>query len=228
MVCFVRRSYHLDSEDVMTVSGYGQNRLEEGECRFVADLDGRLNAALVRVVGAGTVNEDLGITLGSYNCDLGNPDIDLRLLSVCLITGYPNVCAEAEGIHNPFRGTSYNYERDVLFSSGERFHVSVGVSIADGCLRSRFRVDGTAPVRTIGAPQPLAETWRGTPDRRIDGNFDFGWVLPEGIVTRAIARSTYVLASGETASLERLRQLEINATVTGQTLSLEQRSRLVG
>lgn len=133
------------------------------------------------------------MTIGSYECDMNSLAIDLRLFSVCLITGYPNVCAEATPALNPFRGLDYEYVSEVVFDSGECLSLTASIVRDARCLRSTFSVLGDVPLRALGSPRPLTEGWTLQAHGSVLGSFSFAWDGPDGVCTRAVACSTYSL-----------------------------------
>ena len=100
-------------------------RLETSETaglmRFSTTLVGTLDHESIELRGVGTIDENEGLTEGTFEIVALPDHVDPHSLGAFLFTGYPNACRTHEtGFKNPFSGGSYNYTRQYSFQRSQQ------------------------------------------------------------------------------------------------------------
>ncbi len=158
---------------------------------FSTTLTGLLNGQTILVEGRGTIIEDVGLTVGDYNL-IKTPDgFPSELLSIMMVTGYPNASRSIDLAQNPFKGISYSYTRNINFE-GQQMVLEAKVSLSERRLESVFHINGQfgAPI-ALGKVDPIRETWDQVSDGIIQGQFGASWSLPNGGSAKASTKTQY-------------------------------------
>ena len=192
---------------------------------FDAELDGTVNGLPIKLSGFGKYDVEIGLTVGEYKLHDIPEGFSPFLLSICLITGYPNVCACNGEISNPFGSSPYRYERDISLGEFGALQLETEVKFKDSHLTSRFRLGGAVAVPSLGQTEPFEETWQIS-DNGIQGDFIMRWPIDRNRKLSARAKSNYHPAHTERANATLVRTLDIRTQLSGQTLSLTQLSSL--
>lgn len=117
--------------------------------------------------GAGKVGLACGLVDGTYVHNLPANDFDPLVLQTVLVTGYPSVCASADGRPNPFQGGSYSYRRWVEFGPSGTIAYSARCwleqRVRTQCLLSEFDVELDVATPALVSAEPLIEEWAANP-----------------------------------------------------------------
>jgi hypothetical protein len=202
------------TDDVM-----GEELLE-----YSAVLEGSANNSKLEVSGSGRINATQGLTKGEYRLHEVPDDFDPLFLTAALLTGYPNACAEIDEVLNPFKGRSYEYERQIIFSSGQHLHLKVECKLNGKQLNSRFFLSGSTPQLSLHGVEPIVETWVPTATKRLAGQFTIGWMTSLNQIATAEARSDYHVEWPQEFPSITHRFIDLAARAAASVLILEQRS----
>src|SRR5438128_2719759 len=124
---------------------------------FIAELVGQVNGHPLELNGGGDIDSASGITHGTYSLKRCPSDFDPTLLSGCLITGYPNVCAAQSAVQNPFGQSNYQYTRTLKFRDGGDLFLRAECHYDDATLVSRFEVDAHIRTPSLAGVAPIIE-----------------------------------------------------------------------
>lgn len=143
--------------------------------KFVANLRGTLNRNPMMLTGDGSIDHEIGRTIGTYQLEEFPDGFSPYLLGPMMITGYPNASHSVDGAINIFKGRSYRYNRHVEFRSGEQFDLSVECGLQGGRMASAFDIVGEVPLEEASPLEPLVEMWEPDGPGRIHGFFRALW-----------------------------------------------------
>ena len=158
---------------------------------FATTLTGTLNGQIISVAGRGAIIEDLGLTIGDYDL-IKTPDgFPPELLTIMMVTGYPNASRSIDLAQNPFKGINYSYTRKIEFE-GQQMVLEATVSLSERRLESTFQINGHfGPPIALGKVSPIRETWDQVSDGIIGGQFDASWPLSDGTNAKARTKTQY-------------------------------------
>lgn len=154
-------------------------------------MDGEVNGQPLTLAGRAILEPFEGITRGRYVIEALPKGMDPRILSAFTITGYSNSSKNYDGAINPFRGTSYGYERTVTFEDGKVLEFKAYCKVEkDGSITSNFHLVGECDVPALEAMEPLVEAWVPLRTGEIYGHFTPTWITKKGerIVAEAVTR----------------------------------------
>ncbi|MDR5790300.1 hypothetical protein P9281_27520 [Caballeronia sp. LP003] len=192
---------------------------------FSAELIGLINGQPIELVGGGSFDPQGGVTIGQYQLKKLPRDFDPKILTACLITGYPNVCA-SEQVDNPFGNLSYSYRRTLSFKGQQTLRLKTACDYAGDKLVSKFSVSGYVPELEIESIEPIVESWEPSDESTLRGKFAIGWKHRGGDLTVADALSEYSI-NGDVAVANLLhRHIRISADYSNGILYLRQTSSL--
>lgn len=194
---------------------------------FEAELSGTVNGLPISLSGGGSYDPDAGLTVGEYDLHEIPAGFSPFLLGVCLVTGYPNVCACKGATTNPFDDSPYHYEREISLGKFGQLRLKTNVRYSGKHLISQFRLEGEVSVPSLGQVEPFEEAWLFNEDS-IGGNFVMRWPAAKGQKVEAVARSTYHPTNAGTKGAKMIRTLDLKTGLSGNRLSLHQLSSLRG
>jgi Green fluorescent protein len=192
---------------------------------FDAELEGTVNGSPINLTGSGKYDAKMGITVGEYELHNIPQGFSPFLLGVCLVTGYPNVCACNGEVSNPFGSSPYKYERDISLGDFGSLQLETEVQFRGSHLISRFRLCGEVDVPSLGQVEPFEETWQIS-DNDIRGDFVMRWPIDANRKLSARATSNYHPALGAEPGKKLVRTLDLRTQLSGRTLKLTQLSSL--
>lgn len=193
---------------------------------FLAELSGYINGQPIELSGSGIVDPTSGITSGNYILRKLPDDFDPIVLSACLITGYPNICASKDGIDNPFGKHSYRYERTINFRNGGELHLHTECKYVNEKLDSRFYLKGHLTTPALDVVEPIIESWEPGQDSQVNGNFVIAWRCKDGSLLVAEADTKYTIFADVKISHLLHRYIAVTPNISGNYLSLYQDSEL--
>ena len=194
---------------------------------FFAELLGHVNGAPIELSGLGTVDSMSGVTSGTYTLSRMPPDFDPRLLSACLITGYPNVCAARQlGVENPFGDHAYEYQRTIDFGNRGELKLKTTCEYAENRLLSRFELTGNIVAKDLCSVEPIIESWEPSYAATINGKFTIAWRDGTGQFLIGHAKTKYKIKSDVLLNRMLNRYIRINPQMSAAQLSLHQQSEL--
>jgi len=191
---------------------------------YTAVLRGIINDEPILVQGEGTIED--GLTIGKYDLikipDLFNPYI----LKAMLITGYPNACASLDDSINVFKGSSYTYQRKLVFNNGGVLQMTAVCNLTCDSLESIFTVKGILKCPELTSSEPIIETWEPIANNKLSGLFRITWKTKDGNFLSADAHSIYSPRNSTDGQPLLHRYIEIQASIDNNVLSLRQDSKL--
>jgi len=193
---------------------------------FLAELSGSVNGQPIELYGGGVIAPASGITSGEYSLKRVPDGFDPIVLTACLITGYPNVCATKGVVKNPFGEYPYRYERKIVFRNGGELHLSAECKYVNGKLDSRFHLEGQVTAPPLYAVEPIIESWEPGEDAQIHGNFVVGWRCKDGKLFVAEASSKYTILADVKIDNLLHRYLAVTPKIENDKMSLHQDSEL--
>ncbi|MBI5450160.1 MAG: hypothetical protein HY940_02270 [Gammaproteobacteria bacterium] len=193
---------------------------------FSAELIGQINGQSIELGGNGTIDPVSGITSGKYMLRRLPNDFDPTVLSACLITGYPNVCATKGGIENPFGEYPYRYERAINFRNGGRLRLRTECKYVNGRLDSQFYLEGHVTTPALDTVEPIIESWEPGQDAQVHGNFVVAWRCKDGSLFVAEADTKYTILADVKIDHFLHRYIAVTPKFTNDSLSLHQDSEL--
>lgn len=193
---------------------------------FTAELSGYINGQPIDLIGNGTIDPMLGVTSGKYTLRNLPDDFPPAILSACLITGYPNVCATKGDIDNPFGKHPYQYERTIRFRNGGKLHLRTECKYVNEKLESQFHLEGhiTAPI--LDAVEPIMESWEPGQNAQVNGNFIIAWRCRDGSLFIAEANTKYTIFADVKISHLLHRYIAVTPRLENDCLFLYQDSEL--
>lgn len=192
---------------------------------FDAELDGTVNGLPIKLSGFGKYDAEMGLTVGEYELHDIPEGFSPFLLGVCLVTGYPNVCACNGEIANPFGSSPYRYERDISLGDFGSLQLDTEVQFKGSHLTSRFRLRGKVDVPSLGQVEPFEENWQIS-GNDIQGDFVMRWPIDANRNLSAHAKSNYHPAHASESDMSLVRTLDLRTQLSGRTLKLTQLSSL--
>ena len=170
------------------------NNFQSDHVNFEAELLGHVNDQSIHVEGEGTIVQPHGIVAGTYLLRKMPKNFDPRILSACLVTGYPSACASTANLENPFSSLPYSYIRKLDFGENGHLILEVDCPYREGRLMSRFKLNGNVATETLGVPNEITEYWTRSSENTIDATFDITWANGEPSGITAKTRSRYVIS----------------------------------
>ena len=164
---------------------------------FRASLNGEVNGKEIILQGEGTIND--GHTDGKYDLIQLPEGFSPEILSVVLVTGYPNASETIDQTQNIFKGNSYNYTRHIKFSDGGELQLQTECVLEGNHLDSKFTLHGEINDIDLVAIQPIVESWEPCGEGKIKGRFTATWEKQStGEVITASTESDYIIDTEET------------------------------
>jgi hypothetical protein len=195
---------------------------------FLADLRGRINGQAIQLSGSGKIVHENGVVHGTYILRKIPVPFDPAILSACLLTGYPNICATRNGVRNPFGNHPYEYTRQLSFRSGGELMLKTSCKHRGNMLISRFELEGHLDTPKLVAVEPITETWEANGRGAICGAFVVAWRTESGALFVADARSEYrILGTEDNQKKLFHRLINVHPTCDGIEFSLHQQSELI-
>lgn len=194
---------------------------------FIAELFGTINGQPIVLDGGGLVDSQSGVTSGRYELRHLPEDFDPRILSACLITGYPSVCASNGEVPNPFGDHPYSYRRKISFRNGGCLSLETACSYQDNRLISRFHIDGSVGTKPLRSVEPIIEIWEPSDQATIRGAFTIAWRELSGTLLIADASTEYLIDGDVAFSQLMHRRISIKPDYRGTSLTLYQDSELL-
>jgi hypothetical protein len=177
-------------------------------------LNGRVNGQNLALSGRGIIQPYDGTTDGRYIIEALPSGMDPRILSAFTVTGYSNSSQNYRGAVNPFRDTSYTYERTVTFQDGKKLEFKAACSVeGDRSIVSRFELNGEVDVPELVEMEPLVESWTQTEPGEIYGHFTPVWTTKEGKKIVGEAMTKYHLPKENTIPRREHRYITILTNV---------------
>lgn len=202
------------------------NNVSIQDRKFKAELSGVVNGAPLTLHGGGTVNQFYGRAAGFYQIKEIPRDFEPAILSACLLTGYPNICALRGSVVNPFGNRPYRYSRRLTFRNGGELTLKAHCWYEDGKLMSTFRVAGEVRGPELSSVDPIIESWVRISPSTIKGEFEIAWHTPTGELFIANAQSEYVPDGGAKLAHGVNRHIDVTPSYRNGEFSLKQESEL--
>lgn len=194
---------------------------------FLAELSGHVNGAPIQLSGSGIVDSVSGLTSGRYTLNRLPSDFDPRLLSACLITGYPNVCAaRQDGVKNPFADHAYEYRRTITFNGHGELNLRTICEYSQNRLLSRFELTGKIITGKLCSVEPIVESWEPGCTATINGKFTIAWRDEAGQLLIGQAQTEYIIKSDVVFDQLLHRYIRIKPELSDAQLTLHQKSEL--
>jgi len=199
---------------------------QESEVHFKMVLHGKVNGSKVLVTGSGRTLESKGLLWGKYTLDQFPKKVDPRFLNAFVITGHSATSKNLDGVVNPFRPITHEYERVVTFNDGHELALKAYCKRNGNQIDSDFELNGTVGEYRLVSAEPLVEAWVPLDSKTIHGHFSIMWLTDEKKYVVGDSETRYRLARSQAGESVLHRFITIQSQVDGSHFAQNQQVTL--